>query len=115
MESRAGLDPAMDHRLIDQKSFVERYLAHALTPQERAEFEAHLVDCQECTDRLLLAEMFHAREPNGDRRPDGSPGGETPLTSRLVLRLKRRQLVLLAATAIFLLALPAFVIFVLLR
>lgn len=96
----------MDHRYIDQKSLAERYLNNTLAPEERSAFEAHLVDCQECTDRLLLAEMFHARQPNG---------AAPQLTSRLVLRLKRRQIVLLVVTAIFLLALPAFVILVFLR
>ncbi len=58
----------MDHRYIDDHSVPARYLAHALSPPERAEFEAHLVDCQECADRVLLAEMFqnrngHVKEP----------------------------------------------------
>jgi predicted anti-sigma-YlaC factor YlaD len=51
----------MDHRFIDQNAIAERYLDHALTPGDRAKFETHLVDCAECRDRLLLAEMFHAR------------------------------------------------------
>ena len=40
---------------------AERYVRHALTPDERREFEEHLVDCQECGDRILLAEMFLGR------------------------------------------------------
>jgi len=51
----------MDHRYIDDHSVATRYLARALSPQERLEFEAHLVDCQECADRVLLAEMFENR------------------------------------------------------
>jgi anti-sigma factor RsiW len=51
----------MDHRLIDEQQVAERYVTHTLGAAERAAFEAHLVDCQECADRLLLAEMFHAR------------------------------------------------------
>ena len=51
----------MDHRFIDQNAIAERYLRHALAPSDRVKFETHLVDCPECRDRLLLAEMFHAR------------------------------------------------------
>jgi len=40
---------------------VESYLHHQLTPEERTHFEAHLVDCEACRDRVLLAEMFHVR------------------------------------------------------
>lgn len=57
----------MDHRYIDERSVAQRYLDHSLPAAERADFEAHLVDCPECTDRLLLAEMFHAR--NGAAKP----------------------------------------------
>lgn len=98
--------PEMDHRYIDQHSLAERYLDNALAPEERSAFEAHLVDCQECTDRLLLAGMFHARQPNGiPPQP----------RSRLVLRLKPWQLAVLVVTALLLLAIPAFVISVFLR
>jgi anti-sigma factor RsiW len=57
----------MDHRYIDARSVAERYLDHTLPAPERLQFEAHLVDCQECTDRVLLAEMFHHR--NGALTP----------------------------------------------
>ena len=58
----------MDHRYIEERSVAERYLDHSLTSPERQEFEAHLVDCQECIDRLLLAEMFHNRNGNNASR-----------------------------------------------
>ncbi|HEV8148194.1 MAG TPA: zf-HC2 domain-containing protein [Bryobacteraceae bacterium] len=51
----------MDHRHIDEQQVAERYVKHTLGGAERVAFEAHLVDCQECADRLLLAEMFHTR------------------------------------------------------
>lgn len=69
----------MDHRYIDDRSVAERYLDHALSARERKEFESHLVDCQECTDRLLLAEMFHNR--NGAPRPFPVPL-ESPVPNR---------------------------------
>jgi putative zinc finger protein len=100
----------MDHRYVDQYAVAERYLDHALSHEDRASFEAHMVDCQECTDRLLLAEMFHTRQPNGIAAvQQASP------KSRLVLRLKPWQLVLLALIGLLALAIPAFVIHVFLR
>ena len=47
-------------------------------PEELREFEEHLVDCQECADRLLLAEMFHAR--NGHK-----PKPDPEMVARVVL------------------------------
>jgi hypothetical protein len=57
----------VDHRYIDEHSLAEGYLDRRLALEERREFEAHLVVCEECRDRLLLAEMFHAR--NGVPKP----------------------------------------------
>jgi len=51
----------MNHPEIDGKGVAEAYLRHKLSSEDRAEFEAHLVDCEECRDRVLLAEMFQAR------------------------------------------------------
>ena len=87
----------MDHRYIDEHSVAERYVATALSPEERAVFEAHLVDCQECTDRLLLAEMFHARQTNG--RP--APAKAVP--AGLVVRFKTWQVLAIFAIALLLL------------
>lgn len=90
----------MDHRYIEVHSVVQRYLDRTLGPGDRAAFESHLVDCQECTDRVLLAEMFHAREPV-------QPIAEQPLRSRFVAQFKPWQLVLLfAVTTFLLLAIP---------
>lgn len=62
------LHRTMDHRYIEERSVAERYLDHSLAPWERQEFEAHLVDCQECIDRVLLAEMFHNRNGKSTSR-----------------------------------------------
>jgi hypothetical protein len=111
MERSVHFRPAMDHRYIDQFAVAQRYLDHALSAEDRASFEAHLVDCQECTDRVLLAEMFHAREVNGA----GPRNPASTSQSTLVLRLKPRQLAWLAIIAILALAIPAFVILAFLR
>ncbi len=111
MERPVSRPAAMDHRYIDQFAVAQRYLDHALPAEERAAFEAHLVDCQECTDRVLLAEMFHARQANG-AGPRNPPSASQ---STLILRLKPWQLALLAIIAILALAIPAFVILAFLR
>src|SRR5579863_5803121 len=95
----------MNHRYIDEFSVAERYVENALPPEERVAFEEHLVDCQECTDRLLLAEMFHARMPNGAGPPSAPSGAQ----STLVLRAKPWKLVVLAIIALLALSIPAFV------
>ena len=108
----------MDHRYIDEFSVAERYVDNALQPEERLAFEAHLVDCQECMDRFLLAGMFHAREGNGipkapaPPRPDETkPPAEPPLRTGLVVRLTLGQVLLLCGLAVLLLlAIPTVLI-----
>ena len=113
-------DQRMDHRYIDENSVAERYLGGRLANQEREAFERHLVDCQECTDRILLAGMFLARRGNGasslkspglaksvaePSRPAGKSESAPP--AGLIVRLKPRQLVLiLLVSVLLLLAIP---------
>lgn len=83
----------MDHGYIDANSIAERYLDHKLSPEQLREFEEHIVDCQECADRLLLAEMFHAR--NGHKtKPDPRA------VARVVLYKPKRVIVMLVAAAL---------------
>jgi hypothetical protein len=79
----------MDHSYIDANSVAERYLEQQLSPEELRQFEEHIVDCQECSDRLLLAEMFHAR--------NGRPQKDREVVARVVVYKPRRVLLLLAA------------------
>ncbi len=83
----------MDHTYIDRNSVAERYLNHSLPSAELREFEEHIVDCQECADRLLLAEMFHAR--NGI-----APKPDRDVVARVVLYKPRRVLLMLLAAAL---------------
>ena len=87
----------MDHAYIDANSVAERYLNQALSPEDLRAFEEHIVDCQECADRLLLAEMFHAR--NGHK-----PKPDKEMVARVVLYKPTRVIVMLIAAA---LAIPA--------
>jgi anti-sigma factor RsiW len=90
----------MDHRYIDEHLVADRYLDRVLAPEERGEFEAHLVDCLECRDRLLLAEMFHARNGVGKLRRPLDPGdAPAPPRIRLATRFAVSQIVLIFAAA----------------
>ena len=98
----------VDHRYIEKHSLADRYLDHALTPGERADFEAHLVDCQECTDRVLLAEMFHNRNGTSGANTEPSRAPQPPpFRTRIVSAYTPWQLLLmLAAAALLLLLFP---------
>lgn len=48
----------MDHSYIDENQLAERYLQGQLPPAEAAAFEEHSLGCQECLDRLELAEVM---------------------------------------------------------
>lgn len=65
----------MNHRYIDESSVAERYLRHTLAPGERVEFERHLTGCEECADRLLLAQIFLRKDLGKDL--DSEPYKET--------------------------------------
>jgi hypothetical protein len=90
---------AMNHRYIDDHSLAERYVANALPPAERAAFETHMVDCEQCTERVLLAKMFQVRKPAAKIR--------LPLRARIAADLKPWQLlVIFALAALLLLGIP---------
>ena len=91
----------MDHRYIDENGVAERYLEHALAADEHDAFESHLVDCEECKDRLLLAQIFLEHKAAA---PSAAP---LPKRAQFAARLSPWQWLLVAvAAAIFLLAIP---------
>ena len=46
----------MNHQGIEEGDFVEAYVTNRLGDAERVEFEAHLVSCPECLDRVEAAQ-----------------------------------------------------------
>jgi hypothetical protein len=116
--SRNGDGPhGMNHVYIDEHAVAERYIGNALLLEEREAFERHVVDCQECTDRLLLAGMFHARLGNSSNGANGSNGARTQTDSpahktnrdsapppALFVRLKPLEIVWILLISVFLLA-----------
>jgi hypothetical protein len=68
----------MTHAYIEEHDLVSRYAMNKLSVEERAAFEAHLVDCVDCLDRLDQATAFldglrrvvTAAAAPGPRRPE---------------------------------------------
>jgi hypothetical protein len=99
----------MNHEYIDQHDIAGQYLRKELAEPDRDAFQAHLVDCPECADRVLLAEMFQA---NGEvaKSPDVVPmpyfhltEPKLPLRARIVAYLTPLQIAILLILAVLLL------------
>jgi hypothetical protein len=45
----------MEHSFIERTDVIDRYVRGTMPPAERAEFEEHFLDCQECLEQLELA------------------------------------------------------------
>ena len=99
----------MNHEYIDQHDIAGQYLRKELADGDRDAFQAHLVDCPECADRVLLAEMF---QTNGEaaRKPDLVPvpnftmtAPELPLRARIIAHLSPWQIATLLILAVLLL------------
>lgn len=88
----------MDHRYIDEHGVAERYLEHALFPEEHEAFEAHVVDCEECADRLLLAQIFLERKAT-----HAAVSLPMPKRAEFVARMAPWKLILLGTIAALLL------------
>ncbi len=102
----------MDHIYIDRERIPEHYVAGDLTGPSREEFEAHLVDCPECADRLLLAEMFHARNGHAPAKLDAKPGPEPlPVHARFAAQFRPWQFGLILGAAAILLLMVSTIIY----
>lgn len=62
----------MNHVDIEERQIAERYVRGKLTPEETALFEEHYLSCQECLDRLDLAESMD----RGFKRAAGQDAAE---------------------------------------
>jgi len=48
----------MNHQYIEENNIADSYALGKLPASERARFEEHYIDCEECLDRLESAEVF---------------------------------------------------------
>ncbi len=50
----------INHAYIEERNVAERFVNGDLRQSEREAFERHYVDCQECMDRVALAQLFRS-------------------------------------------------------
>ena len=97
----------LDHPYIEEHHLAERFVDGSLSPRERKLFEQHYVDCQECMDRVALAQIFQAEaatKPEAESAKQTKPaaGPFTGLASFAPLQ----QTLIFAASALALLLMP---------
>src|SRR5262245_10056189 len=95
----------MDHQTIDEQNIADLYLLGKLPSEQRADFEAHMLDCAHCLDRLETLESMRSglRAVAAEETAAAvvQAGG---LASALALRRRRGRRLGLAALALALLA-----------
>jgi len=62
----------IDHYDVEQQRIAERYLAGDLEAGLRTAFSDHVVECEECWDRLQLAQMWMEHERRRTSTPRSS-------------------------------------------
>jgi anti-sigma factor RsiW len=92
----------MDHQTIEEDQIVDRYVRGKLPPEEAALFEEHYLSCQECLDRLELADSME----RGFKRAAGQDAARLAATRQLAVvawlaRLGRSRQMAALAMAIF--------------
>lgn len=91
----------MDHQQATQLEAVEKYLLDELPPRQRAQFEEHFFNCQECATELRMTGEFLERVRKELAR--GGLGGHAPkVLKRSWLELLWRPAALAPACALLL-------------
>ncbi|MEP7354777.1 MAG: hypothetical protein ABI824_16230 [Acidobacteriota bacterium] len=67
LASEAHAERVFYHTYVDHYRIADHYVAQDLAPDDLEEFAEHLDGCQECADRVLLAEMFREQVPKPRR------------------------------------------------
>lgn len=94
----------MDHPYIEEHKIAERFVNGELAQQERESFEHHYVDCDECMDRVALAQIFRieGRKPM-PKKPNGIfhfLAGFTPRQQTLIFVASTLALLLMPVAAV---------------
>jgi hypothetical protein len=98
----------MNHTTIEEQQIAERYVMGKLAADEAARFEEHYLSCQECLDRLDLAESME----RGFKRAAGQDAARLATVRQLAVvawlsRLGRsRQMAALVMTVLVVAVLP---------
>jgi hypothetical protein len=93
----------MDHQTIEEDQIVDRYVRGKLPAEEAALFEEHYLSCQECLDRLELADSME----RGFKRAAGQDAARLAATRQLAVvawlaRLGRSRQMAALTMAVFL-------------
>jgi hypothetical protein len=94
----------MDHDSLEEQQIAERYVMGNLSTEETERFEEHYLTCEECMDRLHLAERFHLAM-RGMAAEDTSRATGAGILATLV-RMAGWQRTLLAVGLILAIAVP---------
>ena len=89
----------LSHPYIDAHKLAERFVGGSLSLEERKLFERHYVDCQECMDRVALAQIFQAEAAQPKKKPVG-------IFTALATFTAREQVLIFAAATLVLLLMP---------
>jgi Putative zinc-finger len=84
----------MDHEDIRDRNLADLYLADELSAEEKAAFEEHFFDCQECLEELETARSF------GQGMKDGAKLPATPARWWMLLAFAAGVVVTLALAAL---------------
>lgn len=98
----------MDHDYIEERQIVERYVMGRLPPEEAARFEEHYLHCQECLDRLEVAESMERgfKRAAGQDAARAAAGRQLALVAWLARLGRSRQMAALAMAVVVVALLP---------
>jgi len=98
----------MDHSYIEERNIADLYVIGKLSRAEQAEFEQHFINCPECIDLLEeIQTVHHALEIVAtEETAPPSTGDRVSFSSAFAQPAFLRQLAVLAAILITLIAIP---------
>lgn len=73
----------MDHDYINEHGVVSLYAAGKLSPEERAGFEEHFVDCRQCLEQIEVTAELRGALRQVAKEDAGGPGVVRPDVARL--------------------------------
>jgi hypothetical protein len=102
----------VNHEYIDRFDVAGQYVRQQLGEREQEAFGAHVLECAECGDRVMLARLFEESEkyvpPRRRKSDSGSVGQELPLPARWIAQFTALQLAgWVSLAVVLLLAIPA--------
>jgi len=101
----------MDHQRIEEENIAELYATGRLSADDEEEFEVHLLECRECRERVTLADDLRESVRTVASEDAARAAVGLGLFAWLARRSTAVRFGLLAALALALAALPAWLLF----